>query len=264
MADLGFKEDASAAKELGFVETKHGANMTLKPEERERRRLKSESADRSGPIRTEGINVGDRLFGLAPEEVGRYHAMSPSEQENFRRARDDAGKQFIAEIAGQTIGSAIVPVAEGVAAPIGRKIVSSVSGAARKAAPNTTEFVRKAIEHSQAEAGKLAAARAVGSDVAALAGKAAGPVSAATKATATGVGAGVGDAIGQPSTAESIDEVDFTKLPEPVGPQSSLHNAVDRLRAQAGNNPRAADPLARMQASKNTPTGTVTQSTGVA
>jgi hypothetical protein len=145
--------------------------------------------------------------------------------------------------------------------------------AAGKAAPKTVDFVRKAIEHSATEHGKLALARAVAEDVGATGGRALSATARGVATAATpvlpGVGANVGERLTRPGAPTPIESVDFTQPQEGVTPavpghQSSLHNAVDRLRAQAGNNPRAADLLARMAASKNTPTGTVTQSTGVA
>ncbi len=92
-----------------------------------------------------------------------------------------------------------------------------------------------------------------------------GAVEVGKKAVGAGVAAAptvAGTAAGELGPRVSAPPAVLPGDDEPKPFKGVMSNAVDRLRASAGNNPRAADLLARMEASKNTPTGTVTQGTG--
>lgn len=158
----------------------------------------------------------------------------------------------LAYVVGGGIGKKIGSAAYGVTAPIAKRVASKVveTGWAK---------VRGAIEHTAEHSLTSALAKEFAvpvADVAAAgASKAAGALAtagaAALPVAGTVAGATAGNAASNAANNAIIESKPFT-------------NIIERLRASAVANPRAAELLAKIQAGNSQPVGTVTQSEGVA
>lgn len=210
----------------------------------------------SGPVGTSITKAGPvtlaipKLFeALSPEEKKKLDADFVKFLVGQGALPSPSGKNFMdnpanREIVGQVVGSAVIPVGESIGAPIGRKIAGAGMEAAKKGIPRTIDAISKAIEHSKSEAGKLHIAHALGQDVAA-AGKGAA-VAAAKGVSAIGPGAGT-----YAGGRAAMPEPGAPPAPKYQGAEAKPYqgvfsNAIERLRASAAGNPRAAELLARI------------------
>jgi hypothetical protein len=212
---------------------------------------------RSGPIT---VPVEERLLRrIAGGDPAGEQELGP-EEDKAKRAADaevasgvmrDLGFSFVggqlgrAAAAGLT-GRFAAKAAPALAGTFGEmKAAPAVIAAAR---PTFRELAQKAINNTASHVvagsvlGSMSHHPVLGPAVGALVGVAAKPV-----ATAVAKGA-------IPAVAAALPAAGAAGAP-------AMSNAIDRLRASAAGNPRAADLLARIQAAKFEPPDTVTQGT---
>ncbi len=185
----------------------------------------------------------------------------------------------IGELENERLNSEAVEGTQRVEGALGMAAVGGALGAATKSAlaaraatsggvvGRVAAVMEKAVENSFGHGGILGTSVHVAKAIAPGATAAAGNL--ATKVLPAAVRAGAAGAatlapqVGAqmlPAAAPKHVVPPPPELPE-ASPVSSLHNAVDRLRASAIPGSRAADLMARIEAAKNTPPGTVTQGT---
>lgn len=137
----------------------HEPNATLTPEERERRRAKSEINDlETGPLEVASSPIfGTSMLGraLSGYPGGMRQDVIGREAKRLQKIDDDNRRaEMFGNVAGQVVGSAVVPVGEGIGAPIGRKLISSLAGkeAGRLALPTMENAISNTLANRLKEA----------------------------------------------------------------------------------------------------------------
>lgn len=245
MADLGFKEDESAAKELGFIED--ASAITPKSKYAQPRSMTASDEElglRTGPVSSA------RLPGTALS-VPLRPSMSELESEHLNE-QAIGGVQRVENALGlAAAGGALGTVAKtgvlGATAPKAATGVNALSKFAKKVplADRIAEVLTK-TDHKLLGMIVPPAAKAVGG-----AAKAGANAAAATLPVA---GAAAGAVVGMDEAAPD----------EPAPFKGVMHNAIERLRlSAAAGNANAMDLLSRVDKDHGETFGTVTQGTGV-
>lgn len=296
-AELTFREDPSAAAELEGkkkLPAPRSQRMSRDPTRKGEPESVQEENERlgidTGLIRSVRVpGVGATISG-GPEELGGEGKANYIDRVagDIGRAESAAGTAAVGGILGAAAKGAMAARLAGKAAPVVdaagparglasfETLMAKAGKTAGEPAKSAMQAVGDALKHTTQTAilGAILGHGAGHGITGAIAGaalpfvaKGAAKIAPAVGGAAVRGAANVAPAAGAAIGGDPVGPAP-SSLPEspalPSSPQSSLHNAVDRLRANAANNPRAAEFLARMEASRNTPNGTVTQSTGAA
>lgn len=216
-----------------------------------------------GPVSRGGTKIGGAFFP-EPEWRGYQRAAGAADLAHLKARERETADEFGAQVAGQVAGSAIVPVVgEGIGSAIGARGAKAVGGIAPNALSSFAKAGgKKTFQDVFNAAVRHASERIIGPEATEI-GK------DVVKAASARVGQAAKNAAVAtlPPVANAVATAGGTVA---SGPMS---NAIDRLRASAVGNPRAADLLARITqlqqpdfppsplAPAPEPSGTVTQGT---